>query len=128
MDQNFSMLNFFKKLIFISKIFGFTVFKYPNDSFKISWINLTLSVLNVLINLIKLIGMGLHAQTKMTTNLSKNMQIVETLMMITFTASLICTSSIMIINMFLSKRVFKTVKFFENLDEEVFNILIKLII
>jgi hypothetical protein len=119
MDGKFSMLDFFKKSIFVTRIFGLTIFKYPNDGFKFCLMGCFFSIFNISLNLVKLYGAVLYMQQGESSNLSINVKTVYTLLNLTFIASLICTSLIMVINVILSKKVFKVLKLIEILDFEV---------
>lgn len=122
MDQEFSMLKFLQKSIFITKIFGLTVFQYPKDLFKISWIGFGLCFLNISFNIIKLSGGILYLNSDDKTellNLSKNMKSVNLLLILTFIASLVLSTLILIANIFNRKKIFKTLKLIEILEIEV---------
>lgn len=120
MERKISMLKFFQRSVGITKFFGLTVFQYPSKCFKISWTGLTIAILNILLNMTKFFGIFYFAgKNPYPENLPKNLRLINTLITFSFGASVFCSTMILLINLFSSKKIFDTLKKVENLENEV---------
>lgn len=111
--------NVISKLVFIAKLLGQAIYKYPSDSIKISYVGVFMLCLFLAKNLFSgglFLAMSFYYKGNETI---KHEIIIHSLLTFSIGISNFITFIIIITNIFMSKRIFQVLKDLEELDKKV---------
>lgn len=111
-----SILNGFNKVL---KIFGLSCFKYPSDTYKLSFIGSFMLILNLFFNILEIYGIitkNLVTVLDSTKNVDK---IVGLISIGTYAMSFFCSLFIIVINFVLRKKIFLMFKSLKKFNYEI---------
>lgn len=101
------------------RIFGFTIFEYPSNEFKISKAGLILCCVNLIYKIVQTFNFTTLSVMILKLPLSKDLLIIKGSILITVIISYYLVIISMIINLIMTKSMFETIKKLKDFDEEV---------